>query len=80
MDDPISKDDTIEHMRELLEGRRVLSVKRRVYDHGPADYPVLSLDDGSEVIVLDGWGFPPITEQEKLPHVEMPALWEGDGA
>lgn len=85
----VVKGDTIEHLRELLAGRRVLSVERRVYpsadpeDHNSyplkADYPVLYLDDGSEVILLDGWGNPPISEQEKLPNSE-PTLWEGDGA
>jgi hypothetical protein len=31
---------------------------------------VLFLNDGSEVVVLDEWGFPPITDQERPPLVE----------
>lgn len=78
------KDDTIEHLRKLLEGRRVLRVEQRVYPPGDedsyplkADYPVLYLDDGSEVILLDGDGLPPIAEREKPPWRD-PILWDGD--
>jgi hypothetical protein len=73
----IRKGDEIEDFADLLEGRRVIKVERRIYDHGPADYPVLYLNDGSEVIILDGWGFPPIIELEREPHKD-PILWEGD--
>lgn len=83
-----SKGDTIEHLRDLLEGRRVLRIERRIYppddpeDHNSrpvkADYPVLYLDDGSEIILLDGDGLPPISEREKEPHIDQPQRWEGD--
>lgn len=76
--------DTIEDLRVMLEGRRVLRVEPRVYDDPDdpgrvfgGDYPVLVLDDGSEVVILDGNGAPPISEQEKLPWSE-PLVWEGD--
>lgn len=86
---PISKDDTIEHLQKVLEGRRVLKVARRIYppdeennwdQNAKADYPYLLLDDGSEIILLDGWGFPPISEVEKAPWVDLPQMWDGDNA
>lgn len=83
-----SERNTIEHLRDLLEGRRVLRIERRIYPPPPedgkwgrpskADYPVLYLDDGSEVILLDGDGAPPISEREKEPYVDQPQRWEGD--
>lgn len=68
------RDRTIEALSDALVGRRVERIERRVYPPSDgyieptvADYPVLFLDDGSEVVLLDGWGFPPFVEVEKAP-------------
>lgn len=82
---------TIGRMKELLEGRRVVSIEQCIYqvddyeDDPPqspvkTEYPVLKLDDGSEVIVLDGWGAPPIIEMKREPYVAAPLTYEGDQA
>lgn len=76
----VDKRATIEQMKKLLEGRRVVEVKQGEYEWGSPDYPTLVLDDGSEVAILDGNGFPPITSIEREPYVNMPMLWEGDQA
>lgn len=71
--------DTVEALRDAIEGRRVISVRRRIYEpeHLLTDFPVLYLDDGSEVVLLDGDGFSPLVEIEK-PSWTDPLLWEGD--
>lgn len=59
-------EQSIEALREVLVGRRVVAVERRVYpasDGEPelaVDFPFLVLDDGSEVDILSGDGNPPM--------------------
>jgi hypothetical protein len=68
--------ETIQNLRELFVGRKVIDVQQRVYPPDdeyscalPADYPVFFLDDGSEIVLLDGNGSPPLFEREKPPHL-----------
>ncbi len=60
--------EAIGKMDQVLRGRTIVRVERCLvpeadgYPAFYADYPVLFLDDGSQVVLLDGDGFPPLCE------------------
>ncbi len=81
---PLAKGDTIKDIHDLLIGRRIVKVERLTVEDGDCltfrtEYPVLWFDDGSQVVILDEDGMPPIVERVKEPWKD-PVVWDGDNA